>query len=131
MRKVMRFCAWEGEPLVTLGEPIGDAEVFTFAGGRWVEVSPVRIIPNASEITEVRFGLRYPTAYRARRWLPKTEAARNPEDVRDPKDVRLDNMMIAAHEALEAERRAQEGASPPHGPSASPDTDHEPPDEAA
>jgi hypothetical protein len=131
MRKVMRFCAWDSEPVVTLGKTIVDAEAFTFAGGRWVEVSPVRIIPNASEIGEVRFGLRYPTAYRARRWLPKTEAVRDPGDVRDPKDVRLDNMMIAAHEALEAERRAREGASPPQGPSASPDTDHEPLEEAA
>jgi hypothetical protein len=131
MRKVMRFCVWDSEPVVTLGETIMDAEAFAFGGGRWIEVFPVRFIPNANEISEVRVGLRYPTAYRARRWLPKTEAATDARDVRDPKDIRLDNMMIAAHEALEeAERRAQEGVSPPQGPSASL-LDHEPPEEVA
>jgi hypothetical protein len=127
----MYFCAWHGERVVTFGKTIVDAQAFTFAGGRWIEMSAVRIIRNASEIGEVRFGLRYPAAYRGRRWLPRTEAARDRGDVRDPKGVRLDNMMIAAHEALEAERCVQEGASPPQGASASPNTGHEPPEEVA
>jgi hypothetical protein len=102
MMKAMHFLTWASAPIVALGDQIIDLEAYRWAAGRWVEVDPVEVIFKASEIGEARFGLWYPGAYRARGWLPKTEAAK------DPDDVWLD-AIGAALERLKAERLAQEG----------------------
>ena len=78
------------------------AEAFRWTEGRWHEVSPVDVMFKAAEITEAHFGLQYPIAYAARRWLPRTEATP------DSEEVILDNILKTLAE-LKAERLAQDG----------------------
>jgi hypothetical protein len=109
--KARTYHTWAGEPVIGLDlgahEYGRGAEAFRFLGGRWHEVSPIDLMFKAAEITETHFGLRYPTACAARRWLPRTEATP------DSEEVRLDNILKTLEE-LKAKRLAQEG--PPDQP---------------
>jgi hypothetical protein len=121
MQKVRRYHTWNG-PVISLGlgeHPWGvGVEAYRWAGGRWHEVDAIEVEFKAPEIGEAHFEVRHPIAYSARRWLPRTEA------VKDPEETRLDNILATLEELkAERERRAKEGEP-------SPDTDH-PPEAAA
>jgi len=57
-----------------LGEHLRDYESYRFAAGAWVEALFAQTIVYGHQITEPMFAARYPTVYKALRWLPKTEA---------------------------------------------------------
>jgi hypothetical protein len=105
MKKVRHFFALDGAPVISLG--LGEhpylvgAEAYTWSGSHWVKAASIgRLIIYASEIGAAAFARMYPTAAKAARWLPRTEA------VQDPEDAMLDRV-IAALEELK-ERRTQD-----------------------
>jgi hypothetical protein len=103
--KARSYHTWSGEPVIGLDlgahEYGRGAEAYRWAGGRWVEVNSVDVMFKAPEITEAHFEARYPTAYAARRFLPRTEATL------DSEEVRLDNILKTLEE-LKTERLAHE-----------------------
>ena len=76
--KVRRYHSWNGEPVISLG--LGEhlyfrgVEASAWAGGCWVEVSPIEIMFKASEIGEAHFEVRHTIAYAARRCPPAAAA---------------------------------------------------------
>jgi hypothetical protein len=84
----------------------GAPRPYRWTGRHWAEADHVDVEFYAPEIGEAAFEHRYPIAYAARRWLPRTEATP------DSEEVILDNI-LATLEKLKVKRERRDQDGPP------------------